>query len=116
MSNNDSSPGAATLESIAEVANSSEKIPVNGVSVSRATDTLPPCLVAFLGVDAGNFYASLAPPLLLSLLLPQATNANAAAETTPSPNPAATPTEPNTLDNFILCFPHLGYNSFSIVI
>ena len=108
MSNNDSSPGAATLESIAEVANSSEKIPVNGVSVSRATDTLPPCLVAFLGVDAGNFCASLAPALLLSLLLPQATNANAAAETTP--------TEPNTLDNFILFFPHLGYNSFSIVI
>ncbi len=82
--------------SIAEVDNSLLKIPVKGVSVSSAYDKVPPFLTALTGVVSLNFLASFAPALLL-LLLPQATKANAAAETTP--------TEPNTLDNFILVSP-----------
>ncbi|GGV09260.1 hypothetical protein FC77_GL000998 [Lactobacillus acetotolerans DSM 20749 = JCM 3825] len=62
------------------VANSSEKIPVNGVSVSRDTLTVPPCLVAFFGVAVGKFF--LVFTLVLPLLL-HATKASAAAVTTP---------------------------------
>ena len=43
--------------SVAEVESSSLKIPVNGVSVSTATFTVPPFLVAFFGTTELNLAA-----------------------------------------------------------